>query len=204
MRSYAGRSAEERRTERREKLIEAALELFGTEGYAATSIEKLCATAGVSTRNFYQEFSGREDLLLAVHGQITERAVAGIAELLSSLENAPLAVRISKAVTEYVRLTAGDPRVARVAYVELVGVSQTVEEHRLSWRAKWSALMEAEAARAASRGEAVTRDFHLSTVAIMGAVNELVYHWSTKRTDASRETVTAELTRLIMALLTVP
>lgn len=204
MRSYAGRSAEERRTERRDRLMQAALELFGTEGYAVTSIEKLCATAGVSTRNFYQEFSGREDLLIAVHGQITARAVASIGELLSTLDDAPLEERITKAVTEYVRLTAGDPRVARVAYVELVGVSQTVEEHRLSWRSKWSALMEAEAFRAAERGEAVRRDFHLSTVAIMGAVNELVYHWSTRRTDASMETVTAELVRLIMALLTAP
>lgn len=204
MRSYAGRSAEERRTERREKLIEAALELFGTDGYAATSIERLCAEAGVSTRNFYQEFTGREDLLIAVHGQITARAVTGIAELLSSLDDAPLLERITKAVTEYVRLTAGDPRVARVAYVELVGVSQTVEEHRLSWRAKWSALMEAEAERGIARGEAVKRDFHLSTVAIMGSVNELVYHYSTRRSDATLETVTAELVRLIMGLLTSP
>jgi AcrR family transcriptional regulator len=184
--------------------MQAALELFGTDGYAVTSIEKLCATAGVSTRNFYQEFSGREDLLIAVHGQITARAVASIGELLSTLDDAPLEERITKAVTEYVRLTAGDPRVARVAYVELVGVSQTVEEHRLSWRAKWSSLMEAEAARAGARGEAVQRDFHLSTVAIMGAVNELVYHWSTQRAGASMETVTAELVRLIMALLTAP
>ena len=47
-RGYGGRSAAERRAERRERLLAAGLELFGTRGYAATSIERLCAAASVS------------------------------------------------------------------------------------------------------------------------------------------------------------
>lgn len=33
-------------------LLRAGLELFGTRGYAATSIAALCSEASVSTRNF--------------------------------------------------------------------------------------------------------------------------------------------------------
>lgn len=204
MRPYAGLSRDERRAQRRERLIAAALALFGAEGYPAVSIERLCATAGVSTRNFYEEFTGREDLLIAVHGMITAEAVEAVGRVLSTKEDAPLAERIGAAVTEYIKVTAGDPHRARVAYVEVVGVSQAVEEHRLSWREKWSELMEAEARRAVARGEATDRDYHLSTVAIMGAVNELVHHWSTRQQGVPSDVVTAELVRLIMALLKAP
>ncbi|HCT78629.1 MAG TPA: TetR/AcrR family transcriptional regulator [Micromonosporaceae bacterium] len=201
MRSYGGQTVEQRRAQRRERLIAAALDLFGTEGYQAVSIEKLCAAAGVSTRNFYQEFTGREELLTAVHGLITAEAVGAVGTVLSEMEDEPLAKRIGAAVTEYIRVTAEDPRRAKVAYVEVVGVSHAVEEHRLAWRETWSQLMEAEAQRAMARGEASDRDFHLSTVAIMGAVNELVHHWSTRQKGVPLDTVTAELVRLILLLL---
>ncbi|HCU48729.1 MAG TPA: TetR/AcrR family transcriptional regulator, partial [Micromonosporaceae bacterium] len=164
MRSYGGQTVEQRRAQRRERLIASALDLFGTEGYQAVSIEKLCAAAGVSTRNFYQEFTGREELLTAVHGLITAEAVGAVGTVLSEMEDEPLAKRIGAAVTEYIRVTAEDPRRAKVAYVEVVGVSHAVEEHRLAWRETWSQLMEAEAQRAMARGEASDRDFHLSTV----------------------------------------
>lgn len=204
MRTYGGRTVEQRRSERRDRLIAAGLDLFGTEGYQAVSIEKLCNVAGVSTRNFYQEFRGREDLLTTVHGMITSEAATAVAHVLSDLADSPLLDRITAAVTEYVRVTASDPRRARVAYVEVVGVSPAMEEHRLMWRERWSMLMEAEALRAMGRGEASNRDFHFSTVAIIGAVNELVYYWSVRQHHVPIEVVTDELVRFIMALLTAP
>jgi AcrR family transcriptional regulator len=58
-RVYAGRSAQQRREERRNRLLSAGQDLFGGQGYRTTSIEALCTAAGVSTRAFYEEFSGR-------------------------------------------------------------------------------------------------------------------------------------------------
>lgn len=81
-RSYAGRTAAERRADRRERLLTAGLELFGTDGYARTPIERICATAGVSTRNFYEEFTGREALLMALHDRVTHRALDAVATAL--------------------------------------------------------------------------------------------------------------------------
>ncbi|MGZ6827110.1 MAG: TetR/AcrR family transcriptional regulator, partial [Mycobacteriales bacterium] len=66
-RVYGGRSEEERRADRRARLVAAGLELFGTEGWAGATIERLCAGAGVATRSFYEEFSSREALLRAVY-----------------------------------------------------------------------------------------------------------------------------------------
>lgn len=46
----------------REKLLRAAVELFGDQGYAATSVEDLLAATSVARSNFYYHFDGKEGL----------------------------------------------------------------------------------------------------------------------------------------------
>jgi AcrR family transcriptional regulator len=184
--------------------MSAGLQLFGTEGYAASSIEKLCATAAVSTRNFYEEFASREALLMALHDQVIERAVIAVGEAFAGAEDESLAVRIERAVRAYITTTAKDPRWARLSYVEVIGVSDAVEKHRQDWQARWLELLVSEAERAVTRGEAPPRDFHLAAVALIGAVNELVYHWSTGGYRLPLDAVITEVVRIATAAVTAP
>jgi AcrR family transcriptional regulator len=201
-RTYGGRSAADRRAERRERLMEAGLQLFGTEGYATSSIEKLCTHAGVSTRNFYEEFRSREDLLIALHARVIERSFRAVVAAFEDAAEAALAERFELAVRAFVNTTASDPRWARLAYVEVIGVSNAVEKHRLTWRNRWSEFMIAEASRAVLRGEARPRDFTLAAVALIGAVNELVHHFSVSRGRITLDEVIAEIVRLAVAAVT--
>jgi AcrR family transcriptional regulator len=203
-RTYGGLSAGERRAERRERLLNAGLELFGTEGYAAASIEKLCNNAGVSTRNFYEEFNNREDLLIALHDRIIEQAFQAVVGALKDASDTPLRERFTRAVRAFVITTASDPRWARLSYVEIIGVSNAVERHRIAWRERWTEFLVAEAKRAVERGEAEDRDFHLCAVALIGAVNELVHHWSLSGGRRSLDDVIKEIVRVATAAVTAP
>ena len=72
---YGGRTAGERRAERRQRLLDAGLHLFGGgPGYRATSVSALCEEAGLSTRQFYEEFSNLEEVLAALHPFINKWA----------------------------------------------------------------------------------------------------------------------------------
>jgi AcrR family transcriptional regulator len=201
-RTYGGRSAGERRAERRERLLTAGLDLFGTEGYAASSIEKLCTHAGVSTRNFYEEFASREDLLMGLHDRILEQAFQAVLGALENAADAPLRERFTGAVRAFVTTTASDRRWARLSYVEIIGVSNAVEKHRIAWRERWVEFLVAEAERAVERGEAPPRDFHLAAVALIGAVNELVHHWSMSDGERSLDDVISETVRIATAAVT--
>jgi AcrR family transcriptional regulator len=203
-RHYGGRSDAERRAERHERLMEAGLELFGSEGYASTSIERLCATASVSTRNFYEEFPGREALLVALHDRITQRAMQNTLTALAGFEDEPLRERVGLMVRAYISTTSSDPKWTRLAYVEVVGVSAAVEQHRLMWRERIVEFLVMEANRAVDRGEAAPRDFQLTAVAFIGAVNELVYYWSMHNRSTPLDDLCAELTRLAVAAITAP
>ena len=57
------------RAESEEKILNAALELFATKGFKATSISEIAKAAAVSKGLMYNYFSGKNDLLRAIVGR---------------------------------------------------------------------------------------------------------------------------------------
>ena len=108
-RVYGGRSELERRADRRTRLIDAGLELFGTEGWSGATIERLCGCAGVATRSFYEEFASREALLKAVYEDVMHGVVSAVLpRALAPVGSAEERIRIGLA--GYVDYLTEDPR----------------------------------------------------------------------------------------------
>jgi len=63
------------RATQRERLIDAIVELAGQYGYQSLSIAQISAHAGVSSATFYEQFSDREECLLAAYSDATERTL---------------------------------------------------------------------------------------------------------------------------------
>ena len=201
-RRYADKSASERHGERRGRLVEAALDAFAEHGYTGTSIEQLCARAGVSTRNFYEHFKSREGLLLALHDDLNGRALAAVAVALTAADPDDVAARVHAGVRAYFDVVTTDPRWARIAVVESVGVSPTAERHRQDALGRFAQLIEAEASRLAAAGLVPGGDFNLVAIALVGAVNGLVNTWSASADWADRvDDVVDTATDLIVAAL---
>jgi len=49
----------------KDKILEAALSVIRTKGYAATTVDDLCAAAGVTKGAFFHHFMSKEDLAIA-------------------------------------------------------------------------------------------------------------------------------------------
>lgn len=115
-----GRTLAERRQERREALLESALELFGTRGFAATTVDDVCRHANVSTRNFYEEYDNRLALLSALLDDLAGRALHAVVAV--EIPPGPdfIARRTQVRVSSLVHALVDDPRVARVMFVETV------------------------------------------------------------------------------------
>lgn len=199
---YGGRSAEERQAERRRRFLDAALRLFGDRpGYRATTVAALSEAAGLSTRQFYEEFRTLEDVLAALHLQVNDWAEQAVRAAVAEAEGLPLADRVAAIFRAYAANVTADPRRVRITFVEIVGVSPRLEEQRLARRAGWVDLIRTEAEAAVARGEAVPRDYRLPATAFIGSVNGLLHDWSAGWVDATLDEVVAELVRQLLGIL---
>jgi AcrR family transcriptional regulator len=179
-RVYRGQSNLERREERRDRLLAAGLDLFGTAGYAATSIEGICTTAGVTARHFYEHFASREALLRAVYDGVIAETQRAVLRALTHSTDAE--ARATAGVRAFVHAYLEDPRRARIACIEVIGVSADFERHRRSVIHAFAAVIQAQAEALAAAGTiAVARSYQLAGIAMAGAVNELMSDWIIRR-----------------------
>ena len=199
---YAGKSAEERKAERRRRFLDAALELFGGgPGYRNTTVAALSEAAGLSTRQFYEEFRTLEDVLAALHLQVNDWAEEAALAALAAAEGLPLAERAAAIFRGYAGNVTADPRRIRMTFVEIIGVSARLEEQRLARRSRWVTLICTEAEAAVAGGEAAPRDYRLAATAFIGSVNGLLHDWSAGWVDATLDEVVDELVRMLLGIL---
>lgn len=197
-RRYGGKSAAERVEERRRRLLEAGLDSFGSDGFAASAIEGICANARVSTRHFYELFETKEALLLAVDASIVEETAAKIRDLLDD-GPADFPSRCRIGLRAYADVLFGDPRKGRVHFFEVLGVSGDAEAHRRVTGAQLMAIFLDEGERMMAAGEIPQRELGLTSVALLGATRYAMTEWALSPEGASLDEVIAELTRLFVA-----
>ncbi|MFE6862634.1 TetR/AcrR family transcriptional regulator [Nocardia sp. NPDC057668] len=113
-RTYGGISAAERRSQRRAALLDAALDILGTQGIDKLTVAALCAGANLNERYYYENFDGRDAVLSALFDTIAEE-LAGT--LILALHTAPddSRAKAHAAITAGVHVLTDDPRKARVA-----------------------------------------------------------------------------------------
>jgi AcrR family transcriptional regulator len=203
-RMYRGVDTEQRRAERRERLLEAALDEFTTRGYHKTKIADLCAKAGVSTRNFYEKFASKEALLLELHAHINTMAMKRMVPVLDSLVDADALTRITTLVDAFVAAVTSDPRFPRLNYVEAPGISQAMERQHLDWFKRYVDFITAECDRVAAAGLAPVRDYRLTAVALVGAITGLVREWQATDPPLPVADVSTEIRAICIAAITRP
>jgi AcrR family transcriptional regulator len=185
-RRYRGLSVDERTEQRRERLLAAGLELFGTKGYAGNS------------RYFYESFSSREELLFHVY----QRAVADVASAI--IEATAEVETVEEQSREGLRASwavlTGDLRKARVIVLEVVGVSARLERVRRENRHAMADILMRNALSLVDQDARLTMDPVLTSRAMIGASMEILVDWINGDVDATREEIVEHLTRMYTAV----
>jgi AcrR family transcriptional regulator len=199
-RRYAGRAAEERRAERRRRLLDAAVELFGTRGYAATTIEALYTEARLAPRHFYEQFAGREELLRAVYDETIDAVATAVADARVTAPPDPRG-RVRAILDAFAGAMLTDPRRARIAYLEAPGTSAELERHARRVVHGFARGVEEDARAAAEQGRLPDRDFALTAMLLVGGTNALLLDWLSDEDRRPIAEVLDELTEAFVAVL---
>jgi AcrR family transcriptional regulator len=128
VRSYGGVSAKERIAARRERLIDAGLDLFGTRGLASTGVKDVCRQAGLTDRYFYESFKSSEELFVEVFDRVASEIFNVVMRALGSAQPDPES-QVRAAIGSYVRALADDPRKGRVLFIEPVAAGERADRH---------------------------------------------------------------------------
>lgn len=126
-RRYRGMDGDARKAERRLRLLDAGLAVFGRVGYHAATVKTICAEAALTERYFYESFANSEDLLCAVYEQHMALQQARIAAAVVAAPRTPRAM-IHAGLHAFFTLAQESPAGARLQFVEVLGVSPRVDK----------------------------------------------------------------------------
>ncbi|KAA1421650.1 TetR/AcrR family transcriptional regulator [Nocardioides humilatus] len=176
-RTYGGESAEDRATRRRIQLLNAGLELFGTAGYRQATVRQICREAGITDRYFYEQFASTEDLLIAVYDVCVDRLAQ--AAVIAVGESEGGVVQIARAgLDALLGVVEDDPRLARVVWFEVLGVSARVEQRYLSQMTTFGELVVSLLGDRESLREIGETELRILADAAVGGISHAVVSWT--------------------------
>ena len=162
-----------RKLARRNTLLEAATQLFGSYGYHAATVPMIVAEAGSSVGSFYAYFRNKEDVFAAVLEALGEKIDRLIQQAKFSVAD-PLR-GIPVAVESLFLFLVENPQEARILIVESSGLSPRLEKVR-------RAILRQQAEQVSHSLELASANLSVANPAIaahclVGAVYEALYSW---------------------------
>jgi AcrR family transcriptional regulator len=127
VRQYGGHSAEERRLTRRQRLIEAAIRVYGEAGYRSATVKAVCEAAELTERYFYESFAGSEALLIAAFEMVSHRVIDCL-DRIRAQHTGTADERCHAVLQGYFQALKEDPVAARLFILEITRVGPAVDE----------------------------------------------------------------------------
>jgi AcrR family transcriptional regulator len=181
----------------RERILDAAVELFATQGYDATRVAQITERAQVARGGFYHHFPSKQDLLYAAYGDLITLQLTRLATILA--RNDPPAVTLRALIDDAVVTTAASAQRALVAFREITRLDgERADRHRQARRRYQEAVVKLiREAQADGTFQPVASP---DTVAltIFGVINELPLWYRPTGSKAATQIAT-ELADFVLA-----
>lgn len=198
---YGGESPAERTARRRQQFLDAALAVFGTTGYRAATVRQLCRQAELTDRYFYESFKNTEDLLVAAYEREFDRLQTQVLAALQATVSSPDPMAGVRTALGCLYDMAADPRVARMCWVEVMGISARIDALYLGTIERFAELILGVARLRFPRMDVPEAEVRLLGIAIVGAVSQSIAHGVLSGRPDDRDTRVAAISRLFEGLI---
>lgn len=189
----------DRVAERRSLLLDAALELLGTEGWSGTTVRAVCQAARLNPRYFYESFDDLDALVVALYDRLVGELRDEVREAVLAAGDDPRAM-VRATVETTTRYVDEDRRRARVLYVEALG-NEALNRRRLETGFAIAGAVQADAtARVGAKAPKGEQIGAITAAVLVGGFSELLVAWLDGRIRVSREQLVDDATELFGAL----
>jgi AcrR family transcriptional regulator len=194
---YGGVEASERIAARRARLLEAALESLGTDGWQAATVREICARAKLTPRYFYESFRDRDELLLALFDQIAQESAEAVLKGVASAPSDDPRAAARAAIGAFVSLLTDDPRKSRVLFVEAMG-SEALTRRRFETLRVFAQLVAGQARAFYRTPDAVDPLVEESALLLVGGLAEILLAWLDGTLHVTQEQLIDDCTDLFV------
>lgn len=183
----------------REKILQAALEVFAQKGYHRALVDDIVHASRTSKGAVYHHFPNKEALFLALVDELAGRLAAAVATAIGSAHGA--LGKVEAALTAGLETFARHRDLARILLLESVSLGPAYQSKRLEVHGRFAALIQAHLDEAVAEGSIPPIDTRVATLAWLGALNEVVVQWlHTGRPDLVTEAVPALAPMLLRSI----
>ncbi len=193
-RSWAGTTLEDRRADRRARLLDVGLELVGTSGSAAVTVRSVCRAAGLTNRYFYENFDDRDALLLAVYDEVAAEAEAALSRVVAEAPPDDRERLARAAVEAFLDVVADDPRKGRVLLLEPL-TDPVLGTRSVAVSPTFVGIVRAQL------GDVDSTAARLTAVALVGAMSSLFQTWLDGSLAVDRPTLADYCVRLLVTAM---
>ena len=186
---FKGVSADERRIDRRKRLVGAAFGIAGTEGAGALGVGRVCLAAGLTKRYFYESFASIAELESAV----VDHAITAMSERVDPFRPAGPGGPPQAWLEAFVGALVDDPCLARVLLAETHGGALSPFRHQ---------IIDVAIAGMAPPGSDAQADLRARLVAYaqIGTLSELCLAWHQGQLAMQRATLVEVLADLFVRI----
>jgi len=156
----------------RDRILDAAVELFAEQGYDAVSVTQIIHRVGITKGGFYHHFASKEQLLYEVYGDLISRQLAVMDEIVA--RRLPPAETLRLLIVDLVESTAASAQRALVFGREMSRLGdERTSEYRRARRRYHDTVQKLVRSGQRSGDFARTASADVVTFTIFGMVNEL-------------------------------
>ncbi|WP_153810437.1 TetR/AcrR family transcriptional regulator [Nocardia sp. SYP-A9097] len=129
--NYGGESGEQRAARRRAALLDAAITVVAEQGWRQLNVERVCTSAGLIKRYFYESFADIDALAAAVIDELATEILTLVVVNDLSIPRPQLMRTMIEKLVDY---AVNDPRRARVFFGEMAATEAASHQRGLAIR----------------------------------------------------------------------
>jgi AcrR family transcriptional regulator len=177
--------------ERRRQLLDAALEVFVSQGYHAAAMDEIAEKAGVSKPVLYQHFPGKLELYLALLDQSVDELVEAVRQALRSTTDNKQ--RVAATFSAYFEYMDSEGQAYRLVFESDLGNEEAVRERLERGQRECAEMISPMVRQDAGLDDEEAR---LVSVAMVGLAQVTARYWLSTRDRIPREAAEQLVARL--------
>jgi AcrR family transcriptional regulator len=200
-RQFKGMSLTQRKQARREKLIEAGIEAYGTHGFFSVTVKDICTEAKLTERYFYESFKKSENLFQTIFLQLVEQLQQTLMKAIMQASPEPIQM-IDAGLNAFFSMLEDDPRTARIIYIDAMLVQElhnhaTIQETM----GRFDRMIHAFVTLMMPHMHLSEKEISLIATGLNGYVTQIAVRWVVGGFNLPREEVVRACKTVFQALL---